>query len=181
MNRALRILSSIERRIVAAEVATISGALAIMLAAICVNVIARSFGLRLPDVSEPALIAMSVLAFIGSAYAVHSGNHIVVDLGDLIPAGKWQQRTAFLVDLSVVVLSALILVYGGEFLAFVIQVDERTAALELPVALPVSCLVGGALLSIFHVGCRFARAVGGSARAAAPGEMPKFADLEKLR
>lgn len=179
MNPLLRILSATERRIVASELAVIAVALAVMLAAVCVNVVARTFVLPLPDLSEPALIAMSVLAFIGSAYAVQSRNHIVVDLGDLIRSRRWQRWSTWLVDVAVVALSVLILVYGGEFLAFVIQADERTAMLDLPVALPVGCLVVGSLLSIFHVACRFARALGGAAIAPAADELgPPLANLE---
>lgn len=171
MNPLARFLSALERPIVAAELAAIAGALAIMLAVVCLNVVSRTFALSLPDLSEPALISMSVLAFIGSAYAVQSRNHIVVDLSDLIQSDRWQRYAAWFADLAIVVLSVLILIYGGDFLAFVIQVDERTAVLEIPVALPVGCLVAGSLLSIFHVGCRFARAFGGSTLARAHDEL----------
>lgn len=153
-------LRRVEKLIVAAEVAAISLALALMLLAVTWNVVDRTFDSPLPDVSPVALLAMSVLAFIGSAYAVYSGGHIVVDLGEVLPAGGWRRWTARVVDLAVLAFSAAILIYGGEFLLYVFQMGERTPDdLELPVWVPVGCLVGGAALSIFHVVCRFANAV----------------------
>jgi TRAP-type C4-dicarboxylate transport system permease small subunit len=107
---------------------------------------------------------MAVLAFIGSAYAVHVGGHISVDLGEMISNARWRPWVAWIVDAAIVVLSGLILMYGSEFLAYVVTIDERTPGLGLPLALPVGCLIGGAALSIFHVACRYAGAVAGEDR-----------------
>jgi len=161
MRGALRTLSRAEKWIATAEIVAITLALAVMLVAVVLNVIDRTFNLPWPDLSEPALISMSVLAFVGSAYAVYSGGHIIVDLGEVIPAGRWRRRTAWIVDLCILVLAVLIVLYGSEFLAYVVKISERTPELDLPLWLPVGCLVGGSVLSIFHVLCRLLRAMAG--------------------
>lgn len=156
-------LGKLEKTIAAAELAVIVSALAVMLGSVCWNVVSRTFALPWRELSEPALVAMSVLAFIGSSYAVYSGNHIVVDLDDLIPAARWRRRTGRLIDAAVLAFSMLILYFGLDFLTYVLRVDERTAMLDIPLAMPVGCLLGGAVLSIFHIGCRFARVIGDAA------------------
>lgn len=161
MKSVLRVLLKGEKGVVAAELVVMVLALVIMLAAVTLNVIVRSFNLPLPDLSEPALVSMAVLAFIGSAYAVHTGGHISVDLGEMIASAKSRRWVAWLVDLAVVTLSVLILVYGSPFLAYVVSIGEGTPGLGLPLALPVGCLIGGAALSILHVACRYARTVAG--------------------
>ncbi len=167
MKSALRVLLKSEKGLVAAELVVMVLALVIMLAAITLNVIVRSFNLPLPDLSEPALVSMAVLTFVGSAYAVYTGGHISVDLGEMIATAKSRRWVAWLVDLAIVTLSALILVYGSAFLVYVVSIGESTPGLGLPLALPVGCLIGGAALSILHVGCRYARMLAGEDRSRA--------------
>ena len=161
----------LEKRVVTAELSVIVLALALMLLSIVLNVIDRTFNLPWPDLSEVALIGMSALAFVGSAHAVYSGGHIVVDFGDLIPEGAWRRWGSWLADLAVIVMSALILIYGKDFLTYVLSMDERTPELDLPVGIPAACLIGGSALSIFHVICRHARGIAGLGPGDAPPEI----------
>jgi TRAP-type C4-dicarboxylate transport system permease small subunit len=134
----------------------IGGALAAMLISIVVNVLDRTFAWPLPDLSEVAIACMSVLAFIGGAHAVRESQHISIELGDMLPHGPGARATVRIaIDGATVAFSVLLIVYAWSFLEYVLQMGERTPELDLPVALPVSCLIVGSSLSIFHVTCRW--------------------------
>lgn len=159
-SRLLSVAGRIERAIVSAEVVTIVTALALMLIAVTVGIIDRTFALPWPDLSEVALIAMSVIAFIGGAYAVYIKGHITVDIRNLVPHQATWRLLSVIVDLAVLLFSLAILRYAGSFMQYVVAVGERTPELELPIAFPVGCLIVGAVLSIFHVTCRLFRLPG---------------------
>lgn len=158
MKASLRVVWQVERGVAAAELAAVALALVVMLGAISLNVLSRNFKLPLPDLSEPALVCMSVAAFLGSAYAVYKGAHVAVELGAL--TARASKLLAWIVDASIVAMSGFVVVYGAEFLAYVISISESTPELGLPLAIPVGCMEAGAALSIFHVACRAARALG---------------------
>jgi TRAP-type C4-dicarboxylate transport system permease small subunit len=144
----------VERVIARIERVVISIALGIMLLAVTLDVLDRTFALPWPNLSEVALMAMAVLAFIGSAYCVYSGGHITVDVAEAISSPRVKRALAIAAQVSIVVFSAAILYFGTPFLLYILQLKERTPELELPLAFPVGSLLVGSTLSIFHVICR---------------------------
>jgi TRAP-type C4-dicarboxylate transport system permease small subunit len=143
-----------ERGIAKLELIAIGVALALIFATVSIGVVDRTFALPWPDLSEIALMCMSVLAFIGGAYVVYNKGYIVVDVADLITVPSIRRVASGIAALGVLVFSVAVLKFGSGFLSYVWQVGERTPELDLPIAFPVGCLLVGALLSVFHVLCR---------------------------
>ncbi len=155
----------LEEGIVKAELAVIVGALAMILICIALNVIDRTFAMPWPDMSEPALIGMSLLAFIGGAYAVRFKAHIAIEL--VQGSGPVFSRICSVAaDLAILGLSAMIIIYGSDFLDYVYSMNERTVEMRIPLSIPIGSMVLGAVLSVFHVVCGWLRpsaaSVGGS-------------------
>lgn len=135
------------------ELVVICLCLAAILLAVGTNVISRSFNLRWLEASDIALVCMTVLTFIGSAYAVARRAHITIDLGEMVAGAAGLKRClAWGADAVIALTSLLFVVYGGDMLRYVIQVDERSSGLELPLWIPVGSLWLGAALSLFHLG-----------------------------
>lgn len=155
------VADTVDSVVMSAELAVIGASLTVILVAVAGNVLTRTFNLRWHDMSDIALVAMSLLTFIGSAYAVAARAHITIDLGDAFPATAAMQRWAPCVsDVAVVVTSGLIVVFAGDFLAYVIKIDERVSGMNIPMWIPVGSLWLGSLLSVFHVICRLWRRSG---------------------
>lgn len=134
------------------ELLVICLCLAGILLAVCANVVSRALNLRWLEVSDLALAAMTMLTFIGSAYAVARHAHINIDLREVMPGSGVLKRWLYWgSDLVIAVTSLLLIVYGGDMLAYVIQIDERTASLELPLWMPVGSLWLGSVLSLIHL------------------------------
>lgn len=135
------------------ELLVICVCLAVILLAVCTNVLSRSLNLRWLETSDLALVCMTVLTFIGSAYAVARRAHITIDLGEMFAGAAWIRRAmAWSADAVIALTSLLFVVYGGDLLAYVIQVDERSSGMELPLWIPVGSLWLGAAFSLFHLG-----------------------------
>jgi TRAP-type C4-dicarboxylate transport system permease small subunit len=143
-----------ERGIARLELGAIGVALALIFATVSIGVVDRTFALPWPDLSEIALMCMSVLAFIGGAYAVYAKAYIVVDVADLITVPSVRRVASGIAAIGVLIFSVAVLQFGSGFFAYVWQVGERTPELGLPIAFPAGCLLVGALLSVFHVLCR---------------------------
>jgi TRAP-type C4-dicarboxylate transport system permease small subunit len=143
-----------ERGIATLELIAIGIALALIFATVSIGVVDRTFALPWPDLSEIALMGMSVLAFIGGAYAVYAKAYIVVDVADLITVPSIRRVASGIAAIGVLIFSAAVLKFGSGFFAYVWQIGERTPELNLPIAFPAGCLLLGALLSVFHVLCR---------------------------
>lgn len=156
MAHAISTIRRVESAVVTVELAAIAIALLVMLCAVVLSVVARTFSLSWPDLSEIALMSMSIIAFLGSAYAVRSKDHITLDIAETIPSQAIRTVLPVMTDIAIVIFSGAILMYGGPFMAYVFELGERTPELQLPMIIPVACLVGGAALSIFHVVCRTA-------------------------
>ena len=134
------------------ELVVICTCLAGILLAVCANVISRTFNLRWIEVSELALVAMTVLTFIGSAYAVACRAHINIDLSQFLGGSAGTKRwLANIADGVIALTSMLLIVYGGDMLLYVIRIGERSASLELPLWIPVGSLWLGSVLSLIHL------------------------------
>ena len=166
----------LEEGIVRLELVVIVGALAMILICIALNVIDRFFAMPWPDLSEPALIGMSLLAFIGGAYAVRFKAHIAIELVHSIPGSLFSRICSVAADVAILLLSVLIILYGYDFLDYVYSVREKTVELRIPLVIPVGSMLLGAVLSVFHVLCGWFRPAAGTvARSGDDQEEPTWA------
>lgn len=134
------------------ELVVICLCLAGILLAVCANVISRTFNLRWIEVSEFALFSMTVLTFIGSAYAVANRAHISIDLSEVFGGSRAIKRwLSWSAELVIAITCVLVIVYGGDMLRYVVRFEERSASLELPLWIPVGSLWLGSVLSLFHL------------------------------
>src|SRR5690606_33725111 len=125
------LLAKTDEELQRVELLVICACLAAILVAVSANVISRSFSLLWPDASEVALMSMAALTFIGSAYAVARRAHITIDLGEMISSSlRLKRGLAVATELLIAAVSLLFIVYGGDLLAYVVRMDERSAGLE---------------------------------------------------
>jgi TRAP-type C4-dicarboxylate transport system permease small subunit len=134
------------------ELVIICLCLVCILLAISANVISRTFNLRWIEVSELALLSMTVLTFIGSAYAVANRVHISIDLAEFFGGSKEvKQWLSWIADGVIAVTCVLLIVFGGDLLLYVIKFDERSSSLEMPLWIAVGSMWLGSVLSLFHL------------------------------
>ncbi len=124
--------------------------LGVMLLAVSVAVAIRYFNLALPNVAEWALVAMSPLTFVGGAMCSYLQSHIAVDVVTLIGNRAVRRVIRGFVALAMLCFSGVYVALAWVLLADAYQSQERMLDMGTPIYLPVSFLLLGMVLMVFH-------------------------------
>jgi TRAP-type C4-dicarboxylate transport system permease small subunit len=143
-------LDALEFRVFQGERWVCIASLLMMVVTVSISVAVRYFNWPVPDVAEWAIVAMSPLTFVGAAMCSYAQAHIVVDVVKLAPQ-EWIRRTARGIGaLSLLVFSGVYSWLSFVFLQDMLGSGERMLDMGTPVALPISFLVAGMVLMLFH-------------------------------
>ena len=167
-------LFALQRAIAKVELAVIAASLLVMLICICSNVVDRALNSPLPDLTEPAIIAMAFLGFIGSSYAAYAREHITLDLLDLLSEQR-RRVVNRVIDVVILAFGAIMSVIGWQFFSYTLKTHEKLLHFGTPVAVPVGAMLVGCVLMTFHALCNLVKP--GSAAVPAPATAQPAAEV----
>jgi len=159
-------LDAAERRLFLFERGLCSLALVVMLVTVALSVVVRYFNLRLPNVAEWAVVAMSPLTFVGAAVCTYLQEHIAVDVIKLVRSRAIRRAVRGVVALSLLVFSGMYAWIGYTFFRESLASGEAMLDMGTPVALPVFFLFLGMVLMFLHGALEMWRVLSGSPVAA---------------
>lgn len=143
-------LHAVERRLFRLERAVCGVALLVMLLTVTLSVVVRYFDLRLPNVAEWAIVAMSPLTFVGAALCTYLQEHIAVDVVKMVRSAVLQRAVRGAVALSLLVFSGVYAWIGYTFFEEALRSGEAMLDMGTPVAVPVFFLALGMVLMLLH-------------------------------
>jgi len=150
-NRPLLVaLNAFEGGLAAFEKRAAAFSLLVILLGVGLTIITRIVNLPLPSTNELAIVAMAPLTFIGAAFASYMHQHITIDIIDAIANAPIRRIAAILASLSMCVFAGT---YGWLALSlfeYAWSSGERLIDLNIPVWIPVGCIVLGAFLMLVH-------------------------------
>lgn len=143
-------LDAIECRVFRVERLLAVASLAVMLLSVSAGVAIRYFNLPLPNVAEWALVAMSPLTFVGGAMCSYLQAHIAVDVVMLIGNKTLRRAARGFVAIAMLSFSGVYVALAWVLLADAYRSQERMLDMGTPVYVPVSFLLLGMVLMVFH-------------------------------
>lgn len=143
-------LHAVEARLFRLERWVCSVSLLVMLLAVSFSVVVRYFGLRVPNVAEWAIVAMSPLTFVGAALCTYLQEHVAVDVVKLVRGAAIQRAVRGAVALSLLAFSGVYAWVGYAFFRETLQSNEAMLDMGTPLAVPVFFLFSGMVLMLFH-------------------------------
>lgn len=143
-------MQAAELRVFRLERWVCSAALAVMLLTVAASVVVRYFDLRIPNVAEWAIVAMSPLTFVGAAMCTYLQAHIAVDVIKLVRSPALQRGVRAAVAVAVLAFAGVYAWIGWTFFAESVKSGERLLDMGTPVAVPVGFLVLGMGLMVLH-------------------------------
>ncbi|MFA7468559.1 MAG: TRAP transporter small permease [Desulfotomaculaceae bacterium] len=109
------------------------------------------FEFSAPWTEELSRYMMVWLIFIGAAWATHAQNHIEIDVLELFFKNKVVRKSIELVTSLIILIFCVFFLYSAAvYLPQVVASNERTIALGIPMWIPQSCLLVGAILILIH-------------------------------
>jgi TRAP-type C4-dicarboxylate transport system permease small subunit len=154
-------LMAVEKAIAGIEIWVVIAALAVIILAVLVSVLIRSFALALPDTGEIAIVAMSPLTFVGGALCSHLHLHLSGDLLANLPEGRLKRGLDAVVAFLTGLFGLFFVVLAWDLFAYAFETRETLIDFGTPVALPVGFMLCGAVLIVFHAGLDIWRALAG--------------------
>lgn len=153
----MRTLSIVERGIIWLEKTAVTLSLVVMFLAAVVQVFLRSAGMRSVGTNEIASIAMAALVFIGAGLAVHTHDHIAVEILSLIKQQTVRRALELLSGSLLLVFGCILTYYSVGYLETVAASGERGLELGIPTTVPVAAVVAGGMLIVLHAATNLVR------------------------
>lgn len=150
LKRPLAVLDALEGGLAAFEKRAAALSLLAILVGVGLSVVTRVVKLPIPSTNELAIVAMAPLTFVGAAFASYMHQHITIDIIDAIANAPIRRLAAILASLSMCAFAGT---YGWLALAlfqYAWNSGERLIDLNIPVWIPVGCIVAGSLLMLVH-------------------------------
>lgn len=139
------------------EKAIIVLALAAMFAAGIAQVVIRMAKFGSIGTDEIAMVASSLLIFIGAGLAVYTHDHITIELVALLRKKGPRLLLEAASDIALCVFGVVFTYYSFLYARSLLLSGEQTLQLGIPMALPVSSMVAGGILISIHSIFRLAR------------------------
>ena len=159
-------LDAFERQVFRGERLLAVASLAVMLLAVSASVAIRYFNLPVPNVAEWALVAMSPLTFVGGAMCSYLQAHIAVDVVTLVRSTALRRLARGLVSLAMLGFSGVYVALAWALTADAFDSGEKMLDMGTPVVVPLSFLLLGMALMVFHAAADLWRVLVGEAPAA---------------
>lgn len=162
-------LHAVELQVFRVERWLCCAALVVMLLTVAFSVVVRFFGLRIPNVAEWAIVAMSPLTFVGAALCTYLQEYIAVDVVKLLPHRGVRRFVRGTVALSLLGFAGVYAWIGTTFFRESLHSGETLLDMGTPVAVPVFFVMTGMLLMLFHAALEMFRVLAGQPAVAGEG------------
>lgn len=149
--------SKIEREVFRIESIIITISLMVMFIAVVVQVAARMMGISSLGTTEIGMLTMSLITFIGTSAVTYSKDHITIELEQLIQSSRMVHWMKVITNLLMIVFGVLFMGVAYSFFIFILHAGDKTIELGIPVAIPISSMVLGLFLLIYHCICDLLR------------------------
>lgn len=144
------IVRSIDRALLAVSRLVMIALVWVMLTSILLGVFSRYFiGDAIIWSEEVARFSMIWVAVLGGGLTFRSGGHIAIDLMARQLPATWQRPIAFASGLASAVFIVVFTWYGAVMVGNVAL--QKSAALEIPMAVPYAALPVGGALMLYHL------------------------------